>query len=46
MKLLTVAEFAKLEGVTYQAIYDRIRRGTLKPVYVKVDEMRIAVEEN
>ena len=45
MKLLTVAQYARLKNVTPQAIYQRISRGTLKTVVQKVENLRIPVDD-
>jgi hypothetical protein len=46
MKFLKQAEFAKLNGISPQAVSDRIERGTLKTVKRKVDAHLIPVDDN
>jgi hypothetical protein len=45
MKLLSVAQYALLKGVKPQAVYQRIKRGTLKTVIEKREVIRIPVED-
>ena len=45
MQLMSVPEYARFKGVTPQAIYGKIKRGTLKTVTEKVEELRIVVED-
>lgn len=43
--LLSVAEYAKRNGVSTQSVYARIARGTLDTKYIKVKALRIVVRE-
>ena len=45
MHYLTIAEYARLKGVSRQAVQDRIRRKTLPYVVTRVDIRRIPVED-
>jgi len=42
---LTKSEYARLKGISHQAVSDRINRGTLKIVKVPVEQERIAVDD-
>ena len=43
--LLSVNEYARRKGVSPQAVYKKIRRGTLKTVVEKVERIKIVVED-
>lgn len=45
MQLLSVPQYAKLKGISQQAVYGRIRRGTLKTVTEKVEQVRVVVDD-
>ena len=42
---LTKSEYARLKGVSHQAICERVKRGTLKTAKVKIEVERIPVED-
>lgn len=43
--LITIREYAKRKGVSEQAVYDKIKRGTLKAFYENVRVMRLEWDE-
>lgn len=45
MRYLTRAEYAALKGISRQAVEQRIKRGTLPTVTLKMDVERIPVED-
>lgn len=45
MQYLTRTEYADLKGITRQAVEQKIKRGTLPTVKVKIEVERIAVED-
>lgn len=46
MPQLTVNQYARLKGITPQAVYQQIRRGTLKVVTITKQVIRIPIEES
>jgi len=45
MQLLSVNEYARLRGITPQAVYKKVTSGKLKTKTVKVERIRIIVED-
>ena len=45
MRLLSVNEYAREKGITTQAVYKQIERGTIKTRKVKVERVKIVVED-
>jgi predicted DNA-binding protein YlxM (UPF0122 family) len=43
---LSVPEFAKLNGISTQAVYQRIARKTLKTKKINVKQLRVVVSED
>jgi len=45
MQLYSVAQYARMKGISTQAVYKKIHNKKLKTVIEKIDRVRVVVED-